>query len=108
MNYTHLFSLCMTLNVKNETATRIPIRANVDMVTYIRNGTATTLCITYVESRGIWPSICDKKTKTTPLDVQCFLVHNKTKRELGSEIKLTNAMYPMHKSREVCCMTVIM
>ena len=72
MNDTHLFSLCMTLNVKNETATRIPIRANVDMVTYIHNGTATTLCITYVESRGIWPSVCDIKN-TTHLGVRCFL-----------------------------------
>ena len=78
VNDTHRFSLCMTLNVKNETATRIPIMANVDMVTYIHNGTATTLCITYVESRGIWPSVCDIKMKTTPLSVQCFLVHNKT------------------------------
>ena len=64
----------MTLNVKNETATRTPISANVDMVTYIHNGTATTLCITYVESRGIWPSVCGmKKNKTTHLGVQCFL-----------------------------------
>ena len=72
VNDAHLFSLCMTLNVKNETATRIPIMANVDMVTYIHNGTATTLCITYVESRGIWPSVCDIKMKTTPSGVQCF------------------------------------
>ena len=53
-------SLFMMLNVKKLMATRIPIDASDAIVPYSHMGIVTSSTVTYVESRGIWPSTCKK------------------------------------------------
>ena len=53
----YLLSLCIMLNKKKPIAARIPIPEHDVIVTYNHTGTDSSSYITYVESRGMFPSV---------------------------------------------------